>query len=325
MRTFHFDPVRREQIVTIPGYYIWCGSMVRTPDGTCHLFLSMWEEKWGFDHGWATHSKIGYAVSDTPDGAYTFRGIVLEGSGIVDGWDRDSVHNPYILWHEGVFHLYYSGNYGDGTYASHIASQRVGVAYTTDPTAGFTRLDHPILPPRAGRFDADGTTNPSVCQMEDGRFLMIYKCWAYCGETKRVAIGAAFSDDPLGMWERMDEPIFAVDSVPFAAEDPCVYREGGRLYCLLKDMGTHYVKESERALIRFVSDDGISWTAASPLLFHSRTLSFADYREVTIHRLERPFLYLENDTPRVFFCAILPRETGEHAYNVHMNIIETEE
>ena len=208
MHTFHFDPVRREQIVTIPGYHIWCGSMARTPDGTCHLFLSMWEEKWGFDHGWATHSKIGYAVSDTPDGAYTFRGIVLEGSGIVDGWDRDSVHNPYILWHEGVFHLYYSGNYGDGTYASHIASQRVGVAYTTDPTAGFTRLDHPILPPRAGRFDADGTTNPSVCQLEDGRFLMIYKCWAYCGETKRVAIGAAFSDDPLGMWERMDEPIF---------------------------------------------------------------------------------------------------------------------
>lgn len=269
MHTFHFDPVRREQIVTIPGYYIWCGSMVRTPDGTCHLFLSMWEEKWGFDHGWAIHSKIGYAVSDTPDGAYTFRGIVLEGSGIVDGWDRDSVHNPYILWHEGIFHLYYSGNYGDGTYASHIASQRVGVAYTTDPTAGLTRLDHPILPPRAGRF--------------------------------------------------------AVDGVPFAAEDPCVYREGGRLYCLLKDMGTHYVKESERALIRFVSDDGISWTAASPLLFHSPTLSFADYGEVTIHRLERPFLYLENDTPRVFFCAILPRETGEHAYNVHMNIIETEE
>lgn len=322
MQTFHFDKIRREQIVMIPGYYVWCGSMVRTPDGKCHLFLSLWEEKWGFEHGWATHSKIGYAVSDTPDGDYTFHGIVLEGSGIADGWDRDSVHNPYILWHKGVFFLYYSGNRGDGTYASHIANQRIGAAYTTNPTAGFTRLSHPILPPRMGKFDADGTTNPSVCQMADGRFLMIYKCWAYHGETKQVVIGAAFADEPLGIWKRMDTPIFTVNGVPFAAEDPCVYREGERLYCLLKDMGTHYVKDSERALIRFVSDNGISWLPAEPLLFHSRTLSFTDYGKVTIYRLERPFLYLENDKPCVFFCAILPQKTGDHAYNVHMHIEE---
>lgn len=325
MRMFHFDAVRQEQIVRIPGYYVWCGSMARTPDGKCHLFFSMWEEKWGFEYGWATHSQIGYAVSDTPDGAYTFRGIVLKGTGIVDGWDRDSVHNPFVLWHEGVFYLYYSGNYGDGTYATHTANQRVGVAYTTDPTVGFTRGDCPVLSPRVGKFDAGGTTNPSVCQMADGRFLMIYKCWSYCGDTKKVVIGAAFADGPLCTWKRMDEPIFVVDGVPFAAEDPCVYRERGRLYCILKDMGTNYIKDSERSLIRFESDDGISWKEADPLFFHSRTLSFVDHGEDTIYRLERPFLYLENDKPCVFFCAILPRKSGEHAYNVHMNIEETEE
>lgn len=115
MQTYVFDPVRRGQIMTVPGYYVWCGSIVRTPDGRCHLFLSMWEEKWGFEYGWATHSKIGYAVSDTPDGEYTFCGIVFDGSRQKNAWDRDSVHNPYVLWHDGVFYLYYSGNRGDET------------------------------------------------------------------------------------------------------------------------------------------------------------------------------------------------------------------
>ena len=325
MQTYVFDPVRRGQIMTVPGYYVWCGSIVRTPDGRCHLFLSMWEEKWGFEYGWATHSKIGYAVSDTPDGEYTFCGIVFDGSGQKNAWDRDSVHNPYVLWHDGVFYLYYSGNRGDGTYASHTAAQRVGVAYTIDPTAGFTRMDKPLLSPREGKFDSGGTTNPSVCRMADGRFLMIYKCWSYMGAVKKVVIGAAFADAPTGPWERRDTQIFAVDGVPFAAEDPCVYREGDRLYCILKDMGTFYVPDIERSLIRFTSMDGVTWIKASPLFFHDRTLSFTEYGERTMYRMERPFVYLENDKPRVFFCAILPEETKEHAYNVHMHIKETEE
>lgn len=89
------------------------------------MFVSMWEEKWGFEYGWATHSKVGYAVADEPDGKYEFRGIIFEGSGKENGWDRDSVHNPYVFYDDGRFWLYYSGNCGDGNYSVHTSNQRV--------------------------------------------------------------------------------------------------------------------------------------------------------------------------------------------------------
>ena len=94
---------------------------------------------------------------------------------------------------------------------------------------------------RLGAFDESGTTNLSVCRAPDGRFVMVYKCWSkeplFNG---RVSIGAAFADRPEGPWRRLDSPIFDAPGVQFAAEDPCVFSQGGRLHCLLKDMGSYY-------------------------------------------------------------------------------------
>ena len=42
---------------------VWCGSMVRSDDGRCHLFLSIWPREQGFE-AWVTHSRIGYAIAD---------------------------------------------------------------------------------------------------------------------------------------------------------------------------------------------------------------------------------------------------------------------
>ena len=91
--TLSLRPVSRHGVVSVPGYITWCGSMTRTPDGKCHLYLSIWEEKWGFE-GWVTHSKAGYASADDPDGPYTFHGVTLDGTHKDGDWDRDVIHNP---------------------------------------------------------------------------------------------------------------------------------------------------------------------------------------------------------------------------------------
>lgn len=320
MEKFDFSPIKADQIVSVPGYFVWCGSMVRTPDGKCHLFLSMWEEKWKFEYGWATHSCVGYAVSDEPCGKYEFKGIILKGSGKENGWDRDSVHNPYAFYHNGKFYLYYSGNYGDGAYATHTSNQRVGIAYTEDPLGEWTRFDSPLFESRVGKYDESGSTNPSVCRRADGKFVMVYKSWSKLPPFNgKVSIGIAFADDPAGPWERMDDPIFNAPGVRFAAEDPCVYSCDGKLYCLLKDMGNFYIPDIERSIIRFESNDGIDWRPASPLLFHTRELDFEDEGKKLIFRMERPFLYIENDKPRAFFTATLP-EPDAMSRNVHMKI-----
>ena len=325
MTQLRFSKIAADQVVKVPGWFVWCGSMVRTPDGTCHLFLSMWEEKWGFEYGWATHSKVGYATCGEPGGRYEFRGVILEGSGVEGGFDRDSVHNPFAIWHKGRFYLYYSGNHGDGTYAVHTANQHVGLASVADPLGEWKRSDTPLFAPRPGAFDESGTTNPSVCRAPDGRFVMVYKCWSkeplFNG---RVSIGAAFADRPEGPWRRLDSPIFDAPGVQFAAEDPCVFSQGGRLHCLLKDMGSYYEPSVSRSIVCFDSDDGVTWCPGEPILFHTRELDFEQGGKRLVYRMERPFLYLENDRPQVFFTAVVPDEDKSTSFNVHMAVAQAE-
>nr|WP_309686233.1 hypothetical protein [Armatimonas sp.] len=62
-------PVPRTAVFRDENYYIWCGSMIRTDDGTCHLFYSRWPRKLGH-YAWVTHSEIAHAVADSPDGPW---------------------------------------------------------------------------------------------------------------------------------------------------------------------------------------------------------------------------------------------------------------
>ena len=104
---------------------------------------------------------------------------------------------------------------------------------------------------------------------------MIYKCWSDLPpHDGKVRIAAAFADHPAGPWERMDVPIFDVPGEMFAAEDPYVYSQGGKIYCLLKDMGNFYIHDIFRSMIRFVSDDGIDWKPAEPMFLRSRVMDF---------------------------------------------------
>ena len=321
MQQFQFKPVKDEQIVSVQGWFVWCGSMVRTPDGKCHLFLSMWEEKWGFEYGWATHSKIGYAIAEKPDGKYEFQRIIFEGSGKATGWDRDSVHNPYAIYHDGIFYIYYSGNHGNGVYDIHTGNQQIGIACAKNPLEEWTRFDEPLYENRIGKFDESGTTNPSVCKTPDGRFCMIYKCWSYrLPYNGKVSFGIAFADHPMGPWKREDITIFDTPRALFAAEDPCVYIQGGKFYCILKDMGNFYIPDRYRTMIRFESKDGFEWKPADTFFFRSRNMQFEGKGEQLLFRMERPFLYLENDEPKVFFTAILPKSGKPFSCNVHMNI-----
>ena len=321
MGKLSFSKIRPEQIVKVPGWFVWCGSMVRTPDRKCHLFLSMWEEKWGFEYGWATHSRVGYATSDEPDGKFEFKGIILEGSHHEGDFDRDSVHNPFAIWHNGKFYLFYSGNFGNGDYDVHTSNQRVGLATATDPLGNWERSPEPLLETRFGKFDESGTTNPSVCLAPDGKFVMIYKCWSEKPPFNgKVSIGIATADTPDGDWTRSDEPIFDAPGVKFAAEDPCVFSQGGKLHCLLKDMGNFYIPDISRSILLFDSDDSKHWQPADPLLFHTRELDFAEGGRQLIYRMERPFLFVENDEPKVFFTAVLPTEEKGCCFNVHMKV-----
>jgi hypothetical protein len=165
--------------------YIWGGTLVKSHiDKKYHLFYSRWPREHGFS-AWVTSSEIAHAVSDSPFGPFDFKDVALPHRG-VEYWDGMYTHNPTVHFFNGKYYLYYTGNFGDGEITgshlnwTHRNNQRIGVAIADDPNGPWKRFDNPIIDisPDTTAHDAQMVANPSVTQMPDGRFLMVYKAVA---------------------------------------------------------------------------------------------------------------------------------------------------
>lgn len=144
--------VPRSGIFALPEHMVWCASMVRTPDGLCHMLFSRWPRHLGFD-ACATHSAIAYATAATPTGPYVFRHVALAARG-AEFRDGHATHNPCVIEHGGKFYLYYAGNHGPAAWKpdaspsqegwwDHRNNQRVGVAVSDHPLGPIRRQTEP--------------------------------------------------------------------------------------------------------------------------------------------------------------------------------------
>lgn len=314
------QPLPPTAVLQLKDWLVWGASMVRTDDGTCHLYFSRWPRNTGHS-GWVTHSEVAYATASDPLGPYTVRGVALGRRGRCY-WDADVAHNPTILAWQGRYYLYYTGNHGNGEYWNHRNNQRIGVAISHRPEGPWKRLDSPVLDVNPGAWDSLITTNPSCTVTPEGRFLLVYKAAESSGAPPRygpVRHGVATADTPVGPFRRSAGPIFVSEDAFFACEDPFVWHGGDRYYAIVKDMGTNF-SESERALVLFQSMDGCSWSLAPDPVVCTREIRLSDGTVQRFHRLERPQLYLEDGKPRVLFCAVKPDRDAVESYNIHIPI-----
>lgn len=314
------DPVPSTACLSDPDWFIWGASMVRDPEGLCHLFYSRWPKECGFN-AWVTHSEIAHAASDNPLGPYTHQDTALPDRGAIF-WDGLCTHNPTILEHDGIYYLYYTGNTGDKklerdptTYNwIHRNNQRIGVATAKHPNGPWHRSDTPLI-------DIDSNSimvsNPSVTHRPDGGFLIAYK---EVGTREPPPFGGpvvhrvARSDSPDGPFIPQPDSVFTCDEVMFPAEDPFIWTNDGRYFAILKDMNDYFT-DTVRALVLFESPNGFDWTLADPCLVSDRTVRFDNGTVKKFNFLERPQLYLEDGKPCVLFCAA---HEGDHAMNIHI-------
>lgn len=321
MKQFKVFPHNPASCFTMKGYCTWCASVTRDSHGKFHLYASAWPVKYGFD-GWVMHSKIVHAVSDSPLGPFEYCNVVL-GRQEADVWDRDVAHNPTVIHANGKWFLYYTGNRGNGEFWNHRNNQRIGVAVSDNPDGPFERTGEPIiLPGKDGAWDDLFTTNPSCTQTPDGRFMLIYKAGSSKGEAPRygaVKHGVAFSSSPTGPFVRHPEPIFQCPGVFFAAEDPFVWSQDEKFYCILKDMG-HNFSEHNRALVLFSSDDGIDWALEEHPIVCTRRIVGTDGSSTEYERLERPQLYFENGIPSVLHVAVKPERDLDESFSMHIPV-----
>jgi hypothetical protein len=317
----------------------WGGSVVKGEDGLYHMLYSRWPKAPGWV--WVSHSEIAYAVSESPYGPYEFRNVALPVRG-AEYWDGLCTHNPTIHKFNGKYYLYYMGNTGDGKIVGkpgkhelnwlHRNNQRIGVAVADSPDGPWKRFDTPVLDithDDSLAHDAAMTSNPSVCQMTDGRILMVYKAVGkkfpapFYGP---VVHCVAIADNPTGPFKKFPDPVFTFEGERFPAEDPYIWHQDGKYRAIVKRM-RHEGNKRLFSLVHYDSEDGIYWNKAKNFEISERIFTWENGRTQQFTHLERPQVLVENGEAIALICAAdtLDENRVRHAFNVQIPLVITKE
>jgi len=296
-----------------PGYFVWCGSPTKGPDGKFHLYYSRWLQTKcnNFMPGWALVSEIAYAISDKPFGPYHFVNVVLPARGQAF-WDGMATHNPTVIQKDGKWLLFYMGMTGDGkNYSQHRNSQRIGVAISDKPEGPWKRFDQPIIDISQDKsaFDSLMVTNPAPVLRPDGSLLVLYKAACYVKGKHmggRIRYGAAVSDKPEGPYQKIPGKIFEAEGDTekewMLAEDPFIWfskKYGNRYYAITRDVIGKFTGESG-GITMFQSDDGLNWKPSAHPKVLGNKFQWAD-GSFSRTKIERPALLIVDDEPIALF------------------------
>ncbi len=310
------------------NYYIWCGALTKGDDGTYHLFYSRWDRKYGH-YDWVRKSEVAHAVSNSPTGPWKHKDAALPARG-KKFWDGSCTHNPTVHKFGGKYYIYYTGNVGDevptkGLNWTHRNNQRIGVAVAETPNGPWTRFDKPIIDVSAddGAPDALCIANPSVTQMNDGRYLMVYKAVA---KQKKLPFGGpvvhltAIADKPEGPFVKQLKPIMTSDNpdIHFPAEDPYIWNQNGVYYAIVKDMRGAFTPHGQ-SLVLFFSKDGFDWKLAKNPLVSTLQIKWENGETQKLAHLERPQLYFENGIPK--FLILAADVDRGHSFNLEIPLV----
>lgn len=316
----------------------WGGSVVKGKDGLYHMFYSRWPKQIGWE--WANYSEIAHATSESIFGPYEHVDVTLPERG-AEFWDGSATHNPTVhKFSDGRYYLYYMGNFGDKKIVSvpgkakinwmHRNNQRIGVAVADDPNGPWKRFDEPVLDVTrddSTAHDALVTNNPSVCQMPDGRILMVYKA---VGKKFPLPNGGpvvhmvAIADNPTGPFEKYPNPVFLEEGVRFPAEDPYIWYQDGKFRAIVKYI-EHVDHKRIFSLVHYDSNDGINWQKAKHHEISDRTITWEDGTKQKLDHLERPQVYIEEGKPIALICAadVYDENNVRHSFNVQIPLIIT--
>lgn len=309
------------------GYWIWCGSVVMGDDGRYHMYASRWPHDLAFSPHWVTNSEVVHAVSDTPQGPYTFADVALPARG--DGhWDGRMTHNPTVHRHpDGRYILYYTGTTYDAplptpqtpaspelAWNEARSNQRVGLAIANSPDGPWQRFDKPLIEPRPGKWDGWMNTNPTAVIHPDGSVLLYYKAVGFSKDLLRYGVTRAPQVE--GPYTRLtDEPIFRFDSTNDHIEDAFAWYNGSSYEMIFKDMAGG-ISGQPKAGVHALSDDGVHWKLAEKQMAYSRNVTWDDGTQTEQAFLERPQLLIEDGKPTHLFAAT-GEISGDLANNNH--------
>ncbi|MEM6831214.1 MAG: glycoside hydrolase family protein [Bacteroidota bacterium] len=327
-----FEEVAPQNVFVNDTMSIWGGSLAKGDDGLYHLYYSRWPKNIGWE--WVNYSEIAHATATSPFGPFTFRDVALPMRKDTSKWDGTTTHNPTVHKINGTYYLYYMGNKGDRKIVStpgkpklnwmHRNNQRIGVAVAENPNGPWKRFDTPVLDISSDKNAPDAlmTSNPSVCQMKDGRILMVYKA---VGKQFKLPGGGpvvhmvAIADGPTGPFKKYPDPVFTFEGERFPAEDPYIWYQDGKYRAIVKRI-KHIQKKRVFSLVHYDSEDGIQWNQAKHFEISDRTVTFTDGGKIQFDHLERPQVFIENNEPVALLCAAdtIDANNVRHSFNIQI-------
>lgn len=307
------QPLAEENIFRDTDYFNWCNSIIKGKDGKYHLFYARWNREKSFD-AWLTHSTVAHAVSDSPAGPYTYVNTVID-------FEQDeykagtmiTAHNPKIKYFNGKYYLYFISTQLNhditndsllkvGRHGSHLDNndrrylrekQRTYVAECDELNGAWTIHPKSLLEP-AGPI-ATLVVNPAITQGPDKRFYLIVK-----------------GDKPGTVKFERNQAV-AVSDYPdrdFVLQPKPVIKDWDT-----EDVSMWYDEESQRFYAVFhahkyvgmmTSTDGINWEKADNFIVTKKCLARTGSQDsIRPLRMERPFVYVEGNVPKVLSMAVM--------------------
>ena len=311
------QPLSKDGIFRDKDYFNWGSSIIKTADNKYHLFYSRWPRKYGF-YSWLTHSEIAHAIADHPEGPYHYVETVLQGRGS-DSWDAITAHNPKIKYFDGKYYLYYIGTHADEKGLSQEElietakvgyshknwttlrnNQRTGTAVANSIDGPWKRLDAPIVEP-------DGpittlTVNPAIAKGPEGDYFLIVK-GDKPNETRFIRNQAmATSKNPVGPFKIEPKPV--IDNLD--TEDVSMWYSES-------DSQFYAIFHAHTFIGLICSGDGLNWAKASNYKITAKKILMSNGTYMEPDRMERPFIFIENGSPKVLSLAI---KKGNDTYTV---------
>ncbi|MUH35546.1 hypothetical protein D9O36_06825 [Zobellia amurskyensis] len=313
------EPLSEKDVFRDSVYYNWGGSIIKGENGQYHLFYSRWERKYSFN-GWLTFSEIARAESDNPSGPWKYRETVLKGRG-KGHWDAITAHNPKIKKFDGKYYLYYiATNFGDKPYTDQdlIASnqksladknrralrenQRTGVAISNSINGPWERMDKTLIEP-SGPIETI-TVNPAIDKGNDGNYYLIVK-GDKPNEEKFIRNQAiAIAKSPVGPFTIQPNPVIG----DLDTEDISMWYDK-------KQSAFYAVFHAHTFIGLMTSVDGLNWKKAQYYNITDKKILLENNSYLIPDRMERPFIYSENDNPTVLCLAI---KKGDDSYTIFL-------
>ena len=323
----HMLPAPPDGGFRMDGFWIWCGSVIRGEDGKYHMFASRWPKSYTMHPGWIFKSEIVRAVSEKPEGPYTYVETVLPQRGS-QYWDGRATHNPFISKYKDTYILYYVGttfpfshispdstNIEDEKYIVAQSNKRIGKATSKSIFGPWKRSEKPVLDVRADHFDSFLVSNPAPYINKDGSVNLVYKARAYekDGSMGRMVLAAAYADSYDELFSiRTDKPLFDFQndtSEHGAIEDPFIWKQDTVFYMIAKDM-TGLICGERYAGILAVSNDVLDWSLQKGVKSYSRKIIWSDGTVKEMGSFERPFILFERGAPSCLFAAVSDGHDG---------------